>query len=553
MENFKKQSTLISTMLFIWVCTIFYFNPRLIALLIGNEPFIAKLSVILFILTLDLLWLYGIYHITHILFSYFITNKNPIFKKSLVDENQPYVAVFYTTKNDFNSNACKSCLNQDYKNYKLFICDDSDNLNVKNQIKQFVSSNKNTIEYSERIDRKGFKAGNINNALRNLDKKYEYILVTDSDSELPKDFISRLMPYFKSDNSIAFVQAMQKNGTLSNTEFSKNMDPLISIHYNHYVINKNVYGHSMWFGHGAILRRDVIDEIGGIPEIVTEDLAFSSEIRRFGYQGVIATDVWSFEATPEDILRFRIRNRKWVRGTFEYFIKYFPKILISGKISWFEKLDILISGFSLLQALPFLIFVFIASFTMPLYYTAQNIKGPFFLIPPILYDSWYGVVLNTRYNVFWSWDFYLIMIITIFSPLLPVMWDLRKEKIKMFKFLLMTTFINLSLLFDSAKEIISYLLTRKNIFTVTGDINFSKEKPVFLITELILGLSLSFYAFKTYNLWLLSLALAMIITPFWLRTRPNALLMVLSSIPFFMTSVITFLIGITLIQDMLIS
>jgi len=132
----KKNDTLLLTILFAWFMSIIYFNPMLFSLLIGDEPLIAKIAVIIFVIVLNMMWLYGIYHSVNILFACFIKINLP--EKILFESENPAVALLYMTKNDFDQNACLTAVNQKYDNFHVFICDDSDSQEIKNKISSFI-------------------------------------------------------------------------------------------------------------------------------------------------------------------------------------------------------------------------------------------------------------------------------------------------------------------------------------------------------------------------------------------------------------------------------
>ncbi|MBN1521086.1 MAG: hypothetical protein JW928_01025 [Candidatus Aureabacteria bacterium] len=306
----------------------------------------------------------------------------------------------------------------------------------------------------------------------------------------------------------------------------------------------------MWYGHGAVLRRSVIEEVGGIPEVITEDLAFSSEARRLGYYGIVAEDIETGEETPETLEKYRKRNRKWVRGTYQYLLRIYPRALFSKNIPWFEKADIFISAFSLLQAFPFLLLVYVASFIMPFYYVTRQLQGPVFLVPPAIYDSWVQVLLKTKYNVFWVLDFYVIMAVVIFFPLLPAMVELWKDKKKMFKYIAMSTFIHISILLDSAKEVMLYSLTSRAQFHATNNKKSKNDSRLFLIAEFAIGFYLIFFAVITYNIWLIALGTAFILNPFIIFIGYRKPISTLIPLPLTITTGIMFFIGVTIIQNM---
>ncbi|MBU1045319.1 MAG: glycosyltransferase [Candidatus Omnitrophica bacterium] len=545
--DIKKSDVLLLTILFAWFLIIIYFNPMLFSLLIGDEPLIAKISVVLFVIVLDMMWLYGIYHSVNIVFAYFIKIK-PL-GNILSKAEQPAVALLYMTRNDFNPNACLTSVCQKYENFHVYICDDSDNPEIKNKIDLFVKKHEAIVSVFRRSNILGYKAGNINHALSEISRDYHYIAINDADTEIPQDFLSKLMPWFKHSPNIGFVQAKQKSLKQQTGDLGCVMKSMIDIHWKYYMALKNDFGFVMWYGHGAVLKRCVIEVLGGIPEVVTEDLAFSSEARCAGYYGIVVDDVVCGEEFPQTIEKFRKRNKKWVRGTFQYLTKFYPKIFKAKDVPWFEKADIFISAFTLLQAIPFLLLVFAASFIMPFYYNVSQIQGPLFLVPPLFYDNWMQIILKTRYNVFWVFDFYLVMFATIFFPLIPAVIDLWQNKKQLLRYLYTSSFLHLSILLDSAKEIIVYLFTGKTYFPVTNNRSEIKESAYWLLIESLIGWGLIIFAFTSYNLWLLSLGTAFVLTRILGLWGNKKLVRALVPIPFIVTLAIMFFIGITILQN----
>ncbi len=146
--DIDKNDLLILSILFFWFLIVLYFNPMLLALLIGEEPGIAKISVVIFVLGLDMMWLYGLYHIVHIIFSYFTCAPIESVKASF--GQLPHAAILYMTRNDFNEKACLSCLAQQYKHFHVFICDDSDNEEIKRKIDLFCAENQPIVSVLRR-------------------------------------------------------------------------------------------------------------------------------------------------------------------------------------------------------------------------------------------------------------------------------------------------------------------------------------------------------------------------------------------------------------------
>ena len=545
--DIDKNDLLILTILFLWFLIVLYFNPMLLSLLIGEEPLIAKISVVIFVLGINMMWLYGLYHVVHIFFSYFV--HSPIKIEETIQEPFLPVAVLYLARNDFNEKACLTCVAQEYKDFHMFICDDSDDKEIKRKIDLFQLQNKLRVSVLRRGTHRGYKAGNINDSLKKIDKRFEYIAVNDADTELPRIFLNKLIAKFGLSPKIAFVQAAQAALVDQKGYFGKVMSPMVDIHWQHYMSLKNKFGFVMWYGHGAVLKRSVIEDLNGIPEVVTEDLAFSSEVRAMGYYGIIDEDTVCGEEFPQNIEKFRKRNRKWVRGTYQYLTEFYPRILRAKCVPWFEKADIFISAFALLQAIPFLLLICVASFIMPFYYTVSQVRGPLFLVPPLFYDNFAQIILKTRYNVFWVFDFYLVMFLVIFFPLIPAIIDMRHKRAHMLRYAALSSFLHLSILLDSAKEIILYVLTGKTYFPVTNNINEKCDNKYWVLVEMFIGIFLIIFALTTYNLWLVSLGTAFLLTRLVISWADRKIVKALIPVPFAVTVVIMFFIGITILQN----
>jgi len=293
--SLDKDPLMYRTMIFFWAGTSLYFSPRILALLIGPENIPAKISVIFFTVLLNLFWFYGFYHLIIIIFSYLV---KPIqFRRKSVFNEKPRVALLYATCDDFRKDAAFSCINQDYGNVHTFILDDSDTSSYQNKIDAWSMEYKDKVTVIRRGDRVGYKAGNINNCLNKI-SGFELFSISDSDTILPPDYISRLLPFFR-DKDIAFVQARQELNPRQTASFAQSLGFQISLHYDRYVKTKNKYGFVMFYGHGALMRTDVLNEIGGFPEIATEDLAYSLKIREKGYYGIYVDDVTCWEDSPQ--------------------------------------------------------------------------------------------------------------------------------------------------------------------------------------------------------------------------------------------------------------
>jgi len=564
LSTMRKDSLMFGLIVFLWLCAAFYFTPRILALLIGPENILAKFSIILFALLLNLFWFYGFYHLIIILFSYSKDTDNlgrSNEDKRSDEQNNPSVALLYTTCNDFKEEAVLSCFNQDYSNFHTFILDDSNEKGYKRRIDDLALKYKGKITVIRRPDRKGYKAGNINYGLSKI-KGFEYFNISDADTILPKDYILRLLPYFNKPN-VAFVQARQELNPNQNSSFAQELGFQIGLHYDHYLRTKNTYGFVMFYGHGALMRYDIWKEIGGFPEVATEDLAYSMKVRERGYFGVYVQDVVCYEDYPPTYQQYRRRNEKWIRGTAECLFKFYPSFLKSRRISWVEKFDVLASASSLLLAFPFLLLLLLVGFVLPFFFYHFRFQGPMFRMPIIFDSSLLNLAVGIKGNLFWRWDFFLMLLLALVSPILPAIVQIFKRPGKRLRYIVMYTFVFYAMQLVSALNLIAYLLTRKATFSITGqereDLKDSGGGPLgffsrpvsnhkaVVFMEAVSAALFFLISLSTQNIWFLSFGVGLIISVFLFNLGfENKLLKALVGIPLIITVIVVLFIGKTL-------
>jgi cellulose synthase/poly-beta-1,6-N-acetylglucosamine synthase-like glycosyltransferase len=519
-----------------WGLCFVYFSPRLFALLIGPEFFLAKIFLFLFISIQIIFWFYIFFHLVIIGFSYVSPRLN---KNMGALTSFPPVALLYTTCNDFREEVALNHLAQNYPEYHLFILDDSTQADYQEQIDRFMKEQNQKVSVIRRRARDGFKAGNVNHALAKIPSEYEYFSITDADTILPADYIQNLLPYIINDPNIAFVQANLKSYVDQSTDFAGYFAINTDIHFQRYTITKNTYGFVMWYGHGALLRRDVYNALGGFSPIATEDLAYSLLARQKGYQGVYCNDVVCFEEFPPTYLQYRHRNEKWIRGTTQCLLKFYPDFLKAKNVSWVEKVDVLASAGTLLLALPYILFLILGGIILPFFYHHFQFAGPMFKLP-IGYDHLsLGMIQQIQSNLFWSWDLFILLLATIFAPTIPVFIDYWQKPKVILNYLNVYVFCFFSVQLVSAIHFLVAVISRTAVFPVTGAkqqpdelcdgrtkqwfLRSHANKQGILLMELAGGIFFLAFSIGTENIWFLPIVAGLLISPcvfYWNLTTP---------------------------------
>jgi cellulose synthase/poly-beta-1,6-N-acetylglucosamine synthase-like glycosyltransferase len=533
----KSSLMFVSVLLFYFGCAV-TLNPRLLALFVPSTGWVRSLVLTLFIVQLNLFWLFGSYYLMLGLFtaiSWLTRTPGP----APVRQGPP-VAVLYLTMNDFQERAALSCMRQNYDPCHLFILDDSVDTASRVLVDAFAERHPGVVTVVRRLDREGYKAGSINSALRNHVHGYKYFIVVDSDSVLPEEFTGQLVPYFDLGENIGWVQGSHAPNPVQKTSFADDLGlgilPLWEVYYG----PRNRFGTVVFLGHGGMLRYDVWEQVGGFPEIVSEDLAFSTEAAQLGYRGYFAHDVVSYEDFPEGYRQFRRQQAKYVKGACEYLHRSFLPYFKSPSVNWFEKLDVLISCGTLFIPTLVLTFMIVISVLMPLLFGVQrpltlHFLGRDVITVPVL-------LLPVRFRNVWSWWYFAVTVVCTLSPALGWFCVMARKPRRGIKLFLLSGIPYLSLLVMSTATVISYLLSKRAVFLVTGDRwgvdprsfpqGYSPDSRVAerigaddrltLTVELALGTTFIITCVFTLNLVLMAFALALLLGPLLLRVSWNS-------------------------------
>lgn len=365
-----------------------------------------------------------------LMFSIFYIFLNRKFKKTYAcfdfdcQDKTKKVLLLYCTCNDFNEDALLESAKQDYPNTKVVILDDSSKIDYIERIDNFARSN--NFQVVRRENHSGFKAGNLNNYLQNINPNdYDYLAVLDSDERIPNNFVSKILTYFEKDKNIGAVQATHV-ATKGSNVFQDMLGMCVKSNGKICQIMKNFYGSSSLFGHGMMISKECYKKVNGFPEVVAEDISISVKIRDAGFKIVFASNVVCKEEFPTDYLSLKKRQCKWTQGNVEYMKKYNKEITHSN-IKWFEKLDLKLSHYSLpiipilslflvintltlgfLNCSPYgyglwfiiLLTVFLLSPLIPDIFTYANTKNvwliiPYFILNMITYASMSPMMIST--------------------------------------------------------------------------------------------------------------------------------------------------------------
>ncbi|MFY9234032.1 MAG: glycosyltransferase [Fimbriimonadaceae bacterium] len=452
----------------VWLLSLAWFGPRLWALLeVGTTPF-EKAALGFFVVFMQVAWLFAIFNIGVVVFATVFRKKHArrYASTGVLPKTAPAVALLYTTCNDFVEESAESCLDQDYPDYTVYICDDSSIPAFREKVDAFAAKYPAKVKVLRRGDRKGFKAGNMNHALAEHAIDEPFFAIADADEILPPDFLRRVIPILLEDEACGFVQANHRSNPSDSSPLAKSLGIGIDIHWRWYHPLRNEYGFVMLLGHGVVIRRSCWEQAGGFPELVSEDLALALKLREMGYHGRFAEDIICYESFPADMRAFRVRHMKWTRGTCEFLHRLLIPSLFSRKLPWHEKLDILLPTINLPLTLFYFLFVIDANLVLTAMFGQQQAVT--------LVGGANELVVQTKqvsghFEALIGMDFYAITILTLVAPMICFIIELYRQPGRLIPFLSRSTTVYGALSPLSCVGIIGYLITRKAVFHVTAD------------------------------------------------------------------------------------
>lgn len=271
--------------------------------------------------------------------------------------NEPLELVRYTVL---------AALNMDWPTEKLhiFLLDDG----RRQEFQDFAE--RAEISYVTRSDNKGAKAGNINHALRNT--QAPFVAIFDCDHVPVRSFLQVTMGWFFRDPRAALVQT--PHHFYSPDPFERNLKQFREVpnegqlFYGIVQVCNDFWNASFFCGSCAVIRRQALDEVGGIAtETVTEDAHTSLRMQMAGWNTAYLNTPQAAGLATERLSGHVKQRIRWARGMIQILRRENP--LMAPELSWAQRLCYFNAMMHFLYALPRLVFL-----TVPLVYLIFGYK-----------------------------------------------------------------------------------------------------------------------------------------------------------------------------------
>jgi cellulose synthase (UDP-forming) len=208
------------------------------------------------------------------------------------------------------------------------------------------------VRYVRRSADSGYKAGNVNNALRHHVRE-PYAIIVDADFALHPEFIQRTIPLFF-DPRVAAVQTPQIYRN-ADTLFSRGCKHLQDIFYTYLQPGRHLLGSSFCVGTNVIFRLSALREVGGLREMHSEDIFTTVALLERGYRVSFLDEALAEGLSPRALTSFYTQQNRWALGAFLMMFRH--NTLFNRKLTTAQRLQFFLSNFFYLSGLSVLIYL----------------------------------------------------------------------------------------------------------------------------------------------------------------------------------------------------
>lgn len=245
-----------------------------------------------------------------------ISSPKELYKPFYYLDEWPTVDVFVTSYNesiDIVKDTLIACMKMDYPNKRVYLLDDGRRAKMLELTKELGCN------YITRNNNKGYKAGNLNNALKQTDG--EIIVIFDADHVPVSTFLKETVGFFENEK-LALLQTPQYFLNLDPFQKNLNLERHISNEQELFykVIEPGLaeYDSTICGGTNFLARRKYVEEAGYFPEnTITEDFALSLRLQSLGYKVSYYNKPLATGLSVETFSDYIKQRSRWAKGNIQ--------------------------------------------------------------------------------------------------------------------------------------------------------------------------------------------------------------------------------------------
>jgi cellulose synthase (UDP-forming) len=211
-------------------------------------------------------------------------------------------------------------MNYDKKKLRLYVADDSTDKNIAAEMADL--SKKYNFTYVHRDDRRGYKAGALNNVINNYVKE-EFIAVFDADEKLvDRNFVLDMLPYFQ-DEKLCYIQTEKRY--MKGNFFSDSIDIFDAFFFRFIQPARAMNNTAVFAGSCGLIRRSAFINIGGFPEYVIEDTFFSFESDMHGWKSLYVPKIYAMGRPIKTFTELSKQQWRYNYGDTQFLTYFFKR------------------------------------------------------------------------------------------------------------------------------------------------------------------------------------------------------------------------------------
>lgn len=170
------------------------------------------------------------------------------------------------------------------------------------------------FQHIHRVDRRGYKAGALNDANTLLGDSVDLVAIVDADFEVAPEWLRETLPAFASDD-VAFVQTPQAYVNADESFFARQYAAQDAYFYGSVMPTRNEANSVIFCGTMGIVRLSALRAVGGWSEIhVCEDAEVSLRLVAGGGRGVFVPKVYGRGLIPSSFSAYKRQQHRWAFG-----------------------------------------------------------------------------------------------------------------------------------------------------------------------------------------------------------------------------------------------
>ena len=225
--------------------------------------------------------------------------------------------------------------------YVVMVCDDSTDERCRAPVEQFCREN--GFVYVHRKDRRGFKAGALNNALRLTPADVEIITVIDADYHVEPEYLRETVGYFI-DATLGFLQTPQDYRNVHQSFLTRQYYCADGFFYRAIMPSRNEANAISFCGTMGMVRREALEAVGGWAEDhVTEDMELSVRLLDAGWRSLYVPKTFGKGLIPPTYDAYKKQHHRWAFGGGKVLRAHWRKFLTKSGMSGRQRFDFFIS------------------------------------------------------------------------------------------------------------------------------------------------------------------------------------------------------------------